>query len=227
MTDFKDLSPSPELGNTGLSSSNGMITEEFLPELKGAKANQVYKQMKYNDPIVGAILFAVEMTIRGVDWGVTAADHPLGQERADYLTSVMDDMEKSWSEVINDILSFVSYGHSVSEVVHKRRMGPDVKDKRFKSKHSDGLWGWRRLPTRAQCSIKEWVFQGDRVKTTASGNVTVRRGTSGNVNDLKGLVQTNPNGFKDKYISRDKFLLFRTSSALDNTRRTLSFKTSI
>ena len=215
MPDTKEAIPAPEIGYTGLNANNGMVTEEFLPELQGKKANQVYKQMKYNDPIVGAILFAVEMTIRGVDWSVTAADHPQGQEHADYLTSVMDDMEKSWSEVINDIISFLAYGFSVSEVVYKRRLGPENKDKRFRSKHTDGLWGWRRLPSRAQCSIKEWVFSGDRVKTTAN-MVTVQRGDSSNVNDLKGLVQSNPNTFKDKYLSREKFLLFRTNSQLDN-----------
>tara|TARA_R110000822_G_scaffold15369_7_gene52987 strand:+ start:5520 stop:6947 length:1428 start_codon:yes stop_codon:yes gene_type:complete len=214
--EIKDSTPSPELGYTGLKTSNGTITEEFLPELQGSKANQVYKQMKYNDPIVGAILFAVEMTIRGVDWSVKPADHPKGQEHADYLQTVMDDMEKPWTEVINDILSFLAYGFSVNELVYKKRLGPTMKDRRFKSDYSDGLWGWRKLPTRAQCTIKEWVFQGDRVKQGTGRSVTVTRGDRSNVNDLKGFVQTNPNTFTDKYIPRNKFMLFRTTSQLDN-----------
>lgn len=215
-TDFKDSAPSPELGYTGLQSRNGMVTEEFLPELKGRKANQVYKQMSMNDPTVGAILFAIENTIRGVNWDVKAADHPEGEQSAEFFKTVMGDMEKPWSEVINDILSFISYGHSITEPVFKRRMGRNNPDKRFRSRHTDGMWGWRRLPSRSQCSVKEWVFQGDRVNQGPGGTVTVTRGPNSNVNDLKGMVQRNPNTLKDKYIPRERFLLFRTNSQLDN-----------
>ena len=214
-TEFSDSTPRPELGYTGLKTSNGNVTEEFVPELKGKRANQVYKQMRYNDPIVGAILFAVQMTIRGVDWFVEPADTPNGQASADFLDTVRGDMEKSWSEVINDILTFLEYGHSVNEIVYKRRMGPNMGDRRFRSEFSDGYWGWRRLPSRAQCSIQEWVFEGDRV-TQKANTVSITRGPNNNVNDLKGLVQKNPNNFREKYIARDRFLLFRTNSQLDN-----------
>ena len=56
--------PLSEIGSTGLEHSGGRIHEEFLPQLRGRRAIQVFKEMRDNDPTVGAMLFAVEMLIR-------------------------------------------------------------------------------------------------------------------------------------------------------------------
>ena len=67
---------------------------------------------------------------------------------AEFLESCMGDMEKSWMETINDILSFLPYGYSVHELVFKKRRGIHSRDRRFRSKSSDGRWGWRKPPNR-------------------------------------------------------------------------------
>ena len=56
-----------ELGSTGLKRSAGILDEEFLPQLQGRKLIQILREMSENDPIVGALLFAMDKLLRGID----------------------------------------------------------------------------------------------------------------------------------------------------------------
>ena len=73
LAEVERLSPFIELGNTGLKRAAGIIDEEFLPQLRGRKAVAVYKEMSENDPLVGALLFAVDRLLRNVEWTVEPA----------------------------------------------------------------------------------------------------------------------------------------------------------
>jgi len=191
-----------EIGSTGLHEFDGIIHEEILRRLQWPLGNKIWREMSDNDSVVGAILFAVEMLIRGVAWQFEPADDSAAaKERAEFTTSMMDDMEKPWSEVINDILSFLPFGFSVHELVYKRRNGPQ-KNKKFNSKFNDGFWAWRKLPSRAQDSIQRWVFAEDE-----DG---VPRG------ELLGVIQLPPQGGKELTIPVERFLLFRVNSKKDN-----------
>ena len=196
-----EVAPS-EMGTTGLREFSGVLYEEILLALRFPNATRVYREMSDNDPIIGASLFAIEMMIRQVDWTFTpASESSEDQEKADFCISLMDDMEKPWTEVINDILSFLPYGFAINELVYKRRYG-SREDRRFDSKYSDGYFGWRKLPTRAQDTVSRWIFD-EPVDGVSRG-------------ELRGFVQQPPNGGKDITIPIDKFLLFRVNSRKDN-----------
>jgi hypothetical protein len=185
------------IGRTGLKQFNGYIEEEFLQQLKWPNATKVYKEMADNDPVVGAMLFAVEMLIRGVKWKCEPASKSAEDvARAEFLASCLHDMEKPWSEVINDILSFIPFGFSVHEVIYKKRMGPRNPNKKLRSRYSDGKWGWRKLPTRAQESIQRWEFDEE--------------------GDLTGCWQLAVNQPRGVFIPEERFLLFRVNSKRDN-----------
>lgn len=191
---------SQEIGTTGLHEFDGVLHEEILRALQWPNGMKVYREMSDNDPIVGAMLFAVEMLIRGVTWDFEPNESggAEAEEAAEFARSLMEDMEKPWSEVINDILSFIPFGFSVHELVYKRRSGPQG-DPRFNSKFADGLWGWRKLPVRAQDTIECWLFDED------------------DPNHLVGVRQSDPRGDRpDVDIPRDRFLLFRVNSRKDN-----------
>ena len=192
-------SPAVELGQTGLRHSSGIIDEEFLTALRWPKATKVYNEMSSNDPIIGAALFAIEMLIRQVKWTVEAADGESDEsvKEAEFLKSCMGDMEKSWMETINDILSFLPYGYSIHELVFKKRRGIHSRDRRFRSKSSDGRWGWRKLPGRAQDTVQSWNY---------------KEGTG----ELTGIDQQLPYSAALVTIPRNKFLLFRVNSRKDN-----------
>ena len=116
--------------------------------------------MADNHPVIGAILYAVEMLVRGVDWTVSPSD-PNDQravDEAEFVSSCMTDMSQSWPDTLSSVLSMLTYGYCYTEVVYKRRNGPDMKDASERSKHVDGRYGWRKWPIRDQSTITRWKF---------------------------------------------------------------------
>ena len=57
-----------EVGRIGQKRYGGVFYEEFLPELRGRRGMAAYSEMAANDDLVGAILYAIKMLIRQVDW---------------------------------------------------------------------------------------------------------------------------------------------------------------
>ena len=113
-----------EIGRVGLKRYGGTFYEEFLPELQGLKGIHVYKEMSENDDVVGSILFAIKMLIRQATWSVQpASEDEADVKAAEFVESCMYDMQTTWTDTISDILSFLTYGWSLHEIVYKRRMG--------------------------------------------------------------------------------------------------------
>lgn len=188
---------SKEIGITGLEVSSGKIYEEFLTQLEGEKGIKVFKEMSENDPTVGAILFAIEMLIRQVDWLVEpASEDKEDVERAEFLESCMWDMDIPFIEVISEILSMLIYGYSIHEEVYKVRKGLSFKEGAVSSKYDDGKIGWRRLPIRAQETIDRWEFSDN--------------------GEVLGVYQVAPPSYVEVYIPATKLVHFRTTAKKGN-----------
>ena len=150
------------MGYTGLKQFGGRIAEEFLRKLQGDKAAKVFREMSENDSTVGAILFAIEMMLRNVEWRVEpASDDPMHVEEAEFVDECRADMSQSWENTIAEILSFLTYGWSSTEICYKRRDGPDQRDPRRRSKQlrrqadpSVHETGPRRQAARATCAAR-------------------------------------------------------------------------
>lgn len=186
-----------EYGKTGLYRFNtGWIYEEFLKELQGRRGIEAYKEMAENDDVTGAVLFATEMLMRQAKWGIQEAG-PGRQDldAAEFVRTCMDDMEETWSDFISEVLSFLTYGWSYHEIVYKRRMG-NTRNPETRSKYSDGLIGWRKLPIRSQDTLWEWQYD--------------------ELDNLTGLVQCAPPMYEQVFIPLEKALHFKTRSRKDN-----------
>src|SRR5690242_1079078 len=154
--------PLQEIGLTGLKRATGTIDEEFLPALRGRKAIKVYREMSLNDPIVGALLFAIDKLVRQVTWRVEGNDNTSDSaEAVEFVEQCMDDMSHTWNDMISEILSCLVYGWSWHEIVYKKRVGPWEKDPKKKSKYTDGRIGWRKIPIRSQETLLRWLFDED------------------------------------------------------------------
>lgn len=205
-----------ELGVTGLRHFGGLVDEEFLVQLKGAKAIEVYREMEDNDPIVGACLTSIKLLARQVKWRVDpASNSKVDRDNAKFVTECMDDMSHTWEDTITEVLSMLAYGWSYHEIVYKLRKGPNMPGGE-RSKHDDGKIGWRKFPTRSQDTLKEWLFDD----------------TGG----VKGIIQLAPPAYKQVSIPIEKSLLFRPSihkgnpegrSVLRNAYRPWYFKKRI
>jgi len=205
-----------ELGSTGLKQFSGVIHEEFLKQLTGNRRVKTYREMSDNDAIIGAILFVIEMLIRNVEWRVEPFENDIEADElnAEFVRQNMNDMEMTWEDFISEILSMLIYGFSPHEIVYKKRDG-DSEDPERNSRFTDGKFGWRKLPLRAQETITRWSFNP--------------------AGDILGFWQINDQS-KDVFIPMEKALLFRTRvrknnpegrSILRNAYRSWYFKKKI
>lgn len=180
-----------ELGSTGLRRSGGTVTEEFLPNLQGTKGFKVYREMRDNDPVVGAMLYAIDKVITRLEWHVDGED----ERTAQFVDECLNDMSDSWDATLQNILSMLVYGWSFHEIVYKIRRG-DTEDARTSSRFKDNRIGWRKWPVRAQETLQEWMLD--------------ERG------GIRGMVQTDPAVGAMFRIPIEKALLFRTTTNRNN-----------
>ncbi len=156
-----------------------------------------------NDPVINAVLFAVEMLVRQASWDVT----PYSQDNADLEAAaflrgaLFDDMSSTWPDTVAEILTFLQWGWSMPELVYKERRGANpgtYRDssgrvvQKATSRFDDGRIGWRKWAPRAQETLDHWDFD-------ENGGV-------------QGMFQSPPPDFALRYIPIEKALLFRTTS---------------
>lgn len=188
---------SEEYGRIGQKRYSGVFFEEFIPELRGSRGAAIYKEMADNDDVIGAILFAIENLIRQAKFTVSpGGKKPEDKQAAEFVEDCMNDMNgQTWTDTISEILSFLTYGWSVHEIVYKRRMGKN-KDPRLNSKYDDGLIGWRKLAIRAQETLWRWEYDEN--------------------DELVGISQIAPPDYLVRTIPIEKCLHFRTLSRKNN-----------
>lgn len=181
----------------GKNGYGSIMYEEFLPELRGIKGVQAYTEMADNDATVGAILFAIEMLMRQSEFHIEpAGDSSKDKECAEFVESCLHDMERTWTDTLSEIMSFMTYGWSYHEIVYKRRVGK-TNSPVTNSKYTDGLIGWRKLPIRAQDTLYGWEYKDD-------------------TDELVGMTQTPPPSLNRITIPLEKALHFRTRSRKDS-----------
>lgn len=142
------------LGYSGLKQAVGRIYEEADVRLRFPAVLKEIDAMAL-DPMISAALHRYTMMIGSRTWKVVAPKNASKktQERAAVIDSMRDDMQgQTWSEFICEASSFIKYGFSVHELVLYKRL------KEEGSRYNDGLVGIKGIPSRAQHSVKEWVF---------------------------------------------------------------------
>jgi hypothetical protein len=181
-----------ELGRSGLRHWGGFVFEEWLRELQqGRRAAEVYREMQDQDPLIGAVMYAITMLMRRVTWWC----EPKGSQQAEWLWGVLSDMRTSWPDTITDITSFLGYGYSWNETVFKKRNGEN-RDPSLNSRFNDGQIGLAGLPGRSQDSLWKWVFD--------------------DTGQTEGMIQNPPPDYLLRFIPREKALHFRTTIFKEN-----------
>ena len=194
-----------EIGTSGLQHVGGFITDEFLNNLRGLRGAKVWREMADNDPVIGAMLFAIERLILQIDWRVEPfKDDPdalvkkKDEEVAKFIDECLHDMSDSWESTLANILSFLVYGYAYCEIVYKKRIEPEAKDPSRRSNYKDGKIGWRKIALRAQETTWEWMLDED--------------------GGIRGLKQMDPSASSHGMVEIpiEKALLFRTTSVRNN-----------
>lgn len=109
------------------------IDDEIEPSLANDLYIGQFKKMYYDDPIVGSIMLAITKTFQAVEW--KCKNDPKGA-----LEKSLENV--NWKEMIEEIVLFLVYGHSVFEVVLQEE--------------EDGLITWKNMYSRPQDTIVKW-----------------------------------------------------------------------
>lgn len=185
-----------EIGHLGLSVFNGITNDELKKELNWPASIKTYKSMSYHGTVNSAMTL-FDNIIGKATWSFTAPKDATENEKmqAEVINSMMYDMEDTWAEFVRDVLSMNVYGFSVHEKVYRRRLRSNG------SQHNDNYIGWKKLPIRAQETIKNFEFTEDG-------------------NDIKWVVQDmsavadpynryNSRSSNEVKLIKDKIMLFR------------------
>lgn len=222
-----DTTLNQELGTSGLNRFSGIVNEEFLPALQGQKATKVWTEMSDNDPIVGALLFAMDKLMRGITYSVEPFDdtEPAAAE-AKFLEECMNDMSMTWADVISEIVSMFPHGWSMLEIVYKKRNGPNVNndiDKAAPLKASTTSGKQIDAPNQSGEDVEATdeassKFNDGRIgwrKMPIRAQETRERWQFDKNGGIRGMWQRGVDG-TPVYIPIQKALLFRTSSHKNN-----------
>lgn len=183
------------LGVAGQNVRNGTLkADDLQPELRGKRAIRKYREMRDNDATIGAALYAVEQMLRDVPIKVVPYDDSeASKKEAEFIESVLEDMDHTLDDHISEALSFLTFGFSAFEVVYKSRVGPYEKNPKKCSKFTDNRIGVRKIAPRAQWTINKF-------------DVDEKTG------DTLGFYQDITSGFGSNYIPLRKSILYRTTT---------------
>src|SRR6266478_4328894 len=76
-TDLPKPRPLEEIGVTGLLRTKGFagyVYDEPNRDLSTFRSKQIYREMRDNDAVIGAMFFALEMILRRAEWRVEPAE---------------------------------------------------------------------------------------------------------------------------------------------------------
>jgi hypothetical protein len=211
-------------GKTGLNVQSGQIYEEYLPELQQQPRRVlIYQQMADEDPNIAALLYAVVMLLRQVEWEVhppkgapdSVAPQPIiraGKHVTEgttdtvslttpegvttFLWQCLGDMSHTWDDAFMDWLTMLPQGWSFNEICYKERVGPNEPTGATRSAYTDKRLGWRKFELRAQESLEQWVFDAE--------------------GGLAGMLQRPAPTYERCFIPMEKALLFRTMQQKGN-----------
>lgn len=145
MTDAPPARDLRRLGDSGLQRVGGVVQEEWLPDLRGAKGRRAIRQMVDQDPIVGGILFAIEMLLRRTTWEIRpAADAPEDAAAAAFVGEAFAALRPSWLATLPELLSFLPWGWAVLEICYRA--------------DARGRTVWDAWEIRAQDTLESWDF---------------------------------------------------------------------
>lgn len=192
-----------EIGYVGLNVSSGIAQEELKKELNFPNSIITYKQMSYH-AVIAAALALYEVMVTKVEWKVQPPEDATQEEidRANFINECMHDMDHSWLEFMQEVISMKTYGFAIHEKVYRRRLRSKG------SKYDDGLVGWKKLAPRSQETIDKFLFDDNGRELIG-------------VQQNLGRVQDYYNRFskladQEINIPRSKFLLFRTGKNRGN-----------
>lgn len=142
-------------GTSGTQSFAGYNYEEYLQTLRGRKRADIFDQMRRSDSQIKMCLSAVKNPLRSSVKEIVPGDvdSPEAKKQAEFIEHVLfHDMEKTFDETFNEMLTFVDFGFSLFEITDKVVLN----DEKYGTYNGIQSLGWRSPRT-----IERWNVDGN------------------------------------------------------------------
>ncbi len=173
-----------EIGFQGLKIKNGVSEKEILRELKWPERLKTYDEMS-NNALVNGSLNLYKSILNKTSWTIKPHKDATPDEiqKAEIVRQMLfEDMEHSFSVLLEDAFSAWKYGFALNEIVLRRRY------KENGSRFNDGYIAPNKLPPRHQESIVKFIYD-----ETNSEVVGVQQNVSETSNSFNLPVASNKN----------------------------------
>lgn len=136
-----------EVGMSGLTQSAGIVSEEWLPQMKGTTGVRSIKTMLGTDATVSAVMTAAKMAVRQVPMFVEPGGDSTGDhDCADHVSRcIFEYMDQTWAENLTEILTCMEYGWAWKEKVYEKHV-------------ETGTIIWKKWAFRPQETLDRWEF---------------------------------------------------------------------
>lgn len=127
-----------ELGITGSSS----YYDDPVQALSGRQAITTWRKM-LNDSTVSAIMYAISMMIRSVEWSVLDGEDVQARRNSDFLREQIAHLTHPFSDIPQQAVEGCAYGFSFHEITYRL---------------DAGMVGWESITLRPQHTLLKWVL---------------------------------------------------------------------
>ena len=165
----KDTNPLNIIGASGTVISNGVISEEYNPDLEGLDGMDMWEKMRKSDAQCAAVLLVCELPLRSANWTVEPyieegkSLSPKDKEIAEFVREALfDKMNVTFDEFLVEVFTFLAFGFAVFEKVYKLENGK-LYIKKLASRKQTTITGWFKDGVRQQTPlpINEGVNEGE------------------------------------------------------------------
>lgn len=134
-------------GSLGLDIMSGHSRSDQNYKLDGSSKKKIFAEMRDNNAVIGAVLYAVKMMIQGVTW--TAIPKDLNNDddvkAAEFISENFDRANTEFKKFIEQALSMLVFGWSIHELIFEKR---------------DGKLMLKTFGFRPQKTIERWLMEG-------------------------------------------------------------------
>ena len=149
-----------EQGFTGLSEFSGIIQADFLREWRGKEAYKRANEMRLNSPVVSAMLYSIEQSVRVCSWSFTS-DNGQDDPRLEICQRSWREMKGGPNNHISEALTMLPFGFALFEQVYKRDGGLTLIDK-LAVRGQDTVWRWLLSPNGDILGFEQVTESGQR-----------------------------------------------------------------
>lgn len=163
------------IGVGGFRRASGFIYNDYILELSDpVRLPWIWREMRESNTAIAAMLYTLESIGGSVGWHVESGysgpkneegdytETDMDKAAAEFLDSVMRDVETPWHDFIVDLLSCATFGWALDEITYKQRRGKVGDPNQFDSKFNDGRVGWGKFTPISQVTRWSWIFNEEK-----------------------------------------------------------------